>query len=232
MAKFGQIKWGEKSNSSGGGKKVDYLEKYLRLEDGKNFVRFVTDPYEYLVHKVKFKNDTPNYKFGRNIHCAGTGCPLCANKKEYPLKTKYVAGVISRGQNKFKLLDFGVQIYNDIVGLQENMPGYQDPREFDINIVKGKPGGSDKMYKVFPGEKKPLSAEDLKMAEEANPEELDNLVKPWTPEQVKQSLERIQAWLDKNNAGAAGPSAPEQAPAAEENHTVDDGQYDFNVNRK
>lgn len=231
MAKFGQIKWGEKPASSNNSKRIDYAEKYLRLEDGKNFLRFVTDPYEYLVHVVKFKNDTPNYKFGRKIRCAGTGCPLCADKKTYPLKTKYVAGVISRSLNKFKLLDFGVQIYNDIVSLQENMPGYNDPREFDINIVRGKPGGTDKMYKVFPGEKKPLSAEDLKLAEEANPEELDNLVKPWTPEELIKSMERIQAWIDKNaNGGAA---SAQQAPVAqEENQTVDDGQYDFNVNRK
>jgi len=91
MVQYGKTDWKEKNYNSGN--KINYKEKFLKLSNGKNIVRFLTDPYKYMVHKIKFTGD-PN-QYGRNIRCSLEDCPLCDG--DYPrAKPKYIVPLVVR----------------------------------------------------------------------------------------------------------------------------------------
>ena len=79
---FGKTSWDAKQYQ---GKSEEKEGRNLILKDGKNLVRIVTSAYCYFVHICTFEGDS-QYKFGRKIKCAINDCPLCDDKKKYPLQ--------------------------------------------------------------------------------------------------------------------------------------------------
>ncbi len=209
--------------------------KYLKLKDGKNFVRMVTDPYKFFTHKVKFDNDTgKNATYGRTIKCAINNCPLC--KDGNPAKTRYIAGVVvNDGDGKYqsKYLEMGTQLFNKIKGISENMPGREDPTTYEVNIVRDPAGGPQAFYDAFPGDQKPLMPEQIAAAEEIDLEDLQSLCKPPTPEEILSSIDRIANWIANSQGDTPAKTEVRIATGTTEtNETVGDEDFSFKVNKK
>jgi hypothetical protein len=221
-AKYGKTNWAQ---STGTSNKINYSERYLKLLNGKNIVRLVTEPFQFMVHKVKFDGD--QNKFGRSIKCALDDCPLCA--KDNPAKERYVVALITRKTGELKYLEFGGLLYNKIKGITENMEGYADPTTYELNIVRNPSGGVANFYDAFPvGIPKPLTAEDMVLAESVDEEELEKLVSPLTPDEILASMKRISGWIAKNNNTPEVASEPvEETDAGSE---VEDSDFSFKKN--
>src|SRR5579885_2269990 len=125
----GEVNWdtvGNRSGKSEGGK-----DEWMRLEDGINTVRIVTNPHQYLVHKsVKPVGDKG---YGQRVLCAIDDCPLC--KMGHQATTRWYVGIIDRKSNSYKVLDVGGSVVFKLKSLNKN-PRWNDPKRYDIDIVK------------------------------------------------------------------------------------------------
>lgn len=209
MPKYGKSSWGDKP---GQGAKSKYNnDRMMKLQDGQNKVRIITDPYRFLYHKEEFANDPS--KFGRKIRCATDGCPLCASGSK--VKEGWVVGVIDRATNTYKLLEIGSKIYTDIQGIMET-EGYENLQEYDLIIKKNPKGGASNFYQVLPGKKAPLSADDVEKVDQINEAELDEFINPISAEDVTNSIIRIKNWiakqLEKDGGGNGGSGEDDDAP--------------------
>ena len=214
---YGKTDWNQSSGK---------VNNYLKLLNGKNLVRLLTAPYVFMIHKVKFDGDDNNY--GRTIKCALTDCPLCA--KDNPAKKRYIVALITRKTGELKYLEFGELLYNKIKDITENMDGFGDPMSYELNIARNPSGGATNFYAAFPvGVPKPLSAEDIALAETIDEAYLDKLVAPPSAEEVKESMKRITSWIAKKNNTAEAP-AQEETETEENNSETDDGDFTFKKN--
>jgi len=212
---YGKVGWNDNTNKK--------TNKFVTLENGANTVRMISDVYKYFIHKVKFKGDSA--KWGRTIKCAVDNCPLCKENNE--AKAKYIAGVLVG--NEVKFLDMGPGLYNEISGLANNMPGYEEPKDYNINIVRNPKGGATGFYKAYPADKTTLTAEQIAAIEtDFDEEELEKFIQPPEPEEVNKSIERIAAWISKSKEPESSDDG-DNAPTKES--TVSDGDYDFVVKR-
>ena len=193
MTKYGETTWDEPIRSNKSRKTYD-KEKFITLEEGINTVRLVTNPFRYLTHKVTFEGDDNQY--GRNIRCATEGCPLCA--QDSPAKDKFVVGAINRKNGEAKFLEFGPQIYQSINTIRQ-LKDYKDVKDFDINIIKN--NKATPVYTVVPGAISPLSVDDIEKADKINIDDLNAYIQPISPDEVTNSIERIQKWIAKNADG-------------------------------
>lgn len=76
MTTFGEISWND-DVFSGEKKQTNSKDLFLRLKEGTNEMRIVTQPFQYLVHKYKKEGDAG---FGQKVSCSMIhgSCPLCA----------------------------------------------------------------------------------------------------------------------------------------------------------
>jgi len=134
---------------------------WMKLKDGSNKVRIVSDFVDYGVHSVRNKG---KYK---SVVCIGkeNGCYYCANGQ--PVKVQFLGWVIDRADNQVKLLRIGWTIASQIKKLQESEEyGFQDLPPYDIDIVKSGEG-LDTDYNVIPSRKDtPLTPEEEEMIAE------------------------------------------------------------------
>jgi hypothetical protein len=200
MTTFGEVSWTDDS-FDGDKKYPNSKDLFLRLKEGDNEMRLITQPYQYLVHKYKKEND-PGY--GTKVNCSAINgsCPLCeAGDKAKP---RWFLGVISRDTGTFKILDISYAVFSQIRKYAKNTKTWGDPSKYDINIVVDKAGGATGYYSVQPCSKEPLSAEDQKIKDGVDLSDLQRRVTPPTPQQV-------QARLDKINGVGEGSAAPTAA---------------------
>lgn len=206
---FGEVSWDsdvfEGGKSAGGGKDL-----FLRLDEGDNEMRLITQPFQYYTHK--FKKDPNNIKdFGVKINCSishGT-CPLC-ELGEDKAKPRWLLGVISRKTGLYKILDISYAVFGNIRKLARNTARWGDPTKYDINIIKDSNAPPTSFYTVQPLPKEPLSVDELKIKESVDLSELKRRVTPPTAEQVKQRMEKVRSatQADVKVALAKGASAP------------------------
>ena len=241
MAKYGQVDWD--NNTSQDSNKARYnKDTFLKLENGMTTVRFLMDkPYMYAFHKVEFENDTN--QFGRNVRCATDNCPLCAKattKKEQQ-QFKYIVGVIVRKTGEFKYFEFGSQIYNAINVIRKNIKGMENVMEYDINIIKNPKGGQAGFYQVVPGQKAPLTADEVEMVDNLNKTWFDEYVLPISSDEVNNTVERITKWLEKNKNAKQETAVPQPKvakkasvveDAPEDEKPIDDSAFNFKIMRK
>jgi len=184
---FGEVSYsddvflGDKKNSN-------TKDLFLRLEEGSNEMRLVTNPFQYLVHKYKKEGD-PGY--GQKVGCSqlNGSCPLCdAGDKAKP---RWFYGVISRKTGTYKILDISFAVFSQIRKLARNTQRWGDPTKYDIDIVVDKNGGATGYYSVQPISKEPLSATDQQMKDDADLDDLKRRCTPPTVEQVQRRIEKI-----------------------------------------
>lgn len=203
MNTFGEINWNDDVGGFDNKKNTNSKDLFLRLEEGSNELRIVTQPFQYLVHK--YKKDEKD-KFGQKINCSAIhgSCPLCSMGDK--AKPRWLLGVISRKTGTYKVLDISYAVFSQIRKLARNTQRWGDPTKYDIDIVVDKNGGATGYYSVQPISKEPLSAADQQIKDNADLDDLKRRVTPPTVEMVQKRLDKINGATT-----AAAPSATSTA---------------------
>jgi len=113
---------------------------YMRLEQGDNRVRIVSEPY-------KFKREFPT--------------------SDQPVQ-RYGWAVIDRADGELKYLEVGPMIFGQIVALNED-EDYGDPTTYDLKIKKTGEM-LETRYTVIPGKIEELTREEVELAKTADPD--------------------------------------------------------------
>lgn len=185
---FGEVNWSDEVYG-GGNKKEANKDLWLKLDEGDNEIRLVTQPYQFLIHKYK-KDPNDKKDFGQKVYCSAIhgSCPLCSLGDK--AKPRWLLGVISRKTNTYKILDISFAVFSHIRKLAKN-PKWGDPTKYDLNIVVDKNGGATGYYTVQPLSKEPLSAADQVIKDNADLDELKRKVTPPTAEMVQKRIDKI-----------------------------------------
>lgn len=187
-SKFGMSNWDQPLGQGRQRQPVSDVKRdpFMKLLDGNNAVRVLTQPFQYMNHKYKVEGEPG---FGDNVRCSMPlhgSCPVCA-LGDKPKKRWYVA-VIDRKDNLRKLLDISVAVFGQIKDLNAS-EDWGDPIHYDINIKMDKNSPSPQQYySVLPKSKKPLTETDLALKEEVNEEDIATKCTPPTPENVASRL--------------------------------------------
>lgn len=191
MNTFGEVSWNDDVFGGEGKKNTNNKDLFLRLDEGSNELRLITQPYQYLVHKVK-KDPTNPKDFGQKVGCSAIhgNCPLCDVGDK--AKPRWLLGVISRKTGTYKILDISFAVFSQIRKLARNTQRWGDPTKYDVDIVVDKAGGPTNYYSVQPISKEPLSATDQKIKDEADLDDLKRRVTPPTAEVVSKRVEKIR----------------------------------------
>lgn len=208
MTTFGEISWND--DVLGGDKKVSNAKDlFLRLDEGSNEMRLITQPFQYLVHRYKKEGD-PGY--GQKVYCSSVhgSCPLCSLGDK--AKPRWLLGVISRKTGSYKILDVSYAVFQDIRKLARNAQRWGDPTKYDIDIIVDKNGGATGYYSVQPISKEPLSAADQQIKDNVDLDDLKRRVSPPQPDMVQKRLDKING--ADGSAPAAGAKKPQQAMPA------------------
>ena len=185
----GEVSWDDKN----AGRRSEYDNKgndiYLRLKEGPNTIRLVTNPQQYVVHSgVKREGDKG---FGTKVKCSKThgSCPLC--DLGFTTSLRWYLGVIDRETNSYKILDIGPGVFFDIKALNDGKWG--NPQNYNLDLIKNsKSKDPQHFYSVQPLEKAPLSASDQKLVDEhRDMDALARMIAPPTPDKVQERLEKI-----------------------------------------
>lgn len=220
---FGEVNWTD-DNSFGDKEKKSGKDLFLRLSPGDNEMRFITQPHQYLVHKIKKDENNPK-DYGQKVMCSAINgsCPAC---KYGEAKPRWFVGVIDRKTNSYKILDMGWAVFQQIKKHAKN-PKLGDPQKYDVNIFVDPKGGATGYYTVQTYSKEPLSAEDQTMKDSVDLEDLKRRVTPMTPENVQKRLDKIfgdtpseqKSQAPASKASAEDEALSEEFPAFEEAST-------------
>lgn len=183
---FGEVSWND--DVFAGSEKKNSKDLFLRLDEGSNEMRLVTQPFQYLVHKYKKEGDPG---FGQKVSCSAIhgSCPLCAMGDK--AKPRWLIGVISRKTGTYKILDISFAVFSQIRKYARNTQRWGDPTKYDIDIVVDKNGGATGYYAVQPIPKEPLSATDQQIKDAVDFEDLKRRVTPPTPDMVQKRIDKI-----------------------------------------
>lgn len=202
MSTFGEVSWSD--DVFGGDKKNANNNKdlFLRLDEGSNEMRIVTQPFQYLVHKIKKDPNNPK-DFGQKVSCstAHGSCPACETGDK--AKPRWLLGVISRKTGTYKVLDISFAVFSQIRKYARNTARWGDPTKYDIDIVVDKNGSPMSYYSVQAISKEPLSAADQMIKDAADIDDLKRRVTPLTPDQVQKRMNKILGLADDASATAA-----------------------------
>lgn len=196
--KFGTTDWNEETNTRKGGNRNNTGEnntQYMKLVNGSNFVRVVTDPKRYITHKYKEEGDKG---YGDWVKCSmpvHNSCPLCA-RKDRP-KKRWLVGVIDRASNQFRILDISSLIYEQIKTLNSSKWG--DPKRYDLEIVMDDQAQAANFYKVLPQMPEALTEADLNIIKSIKEEDL---LRRCTPPEPAWVLSRINTVREKRGLPA------------------------------
>lgn len=221
MSTFGEVSWNDDVFGGSENKKnTNSKDLFLRLLEGSNEMRLITQPFQYLVHKAKKDPSNPK-DFGQKVACSAIhgSCPLCESGDK--AKPRWLLGVISRKDGTYKILDISFAVFSQIRKLARNTQRWGDPTKYDIDIVVDKNGGATGYYSVQPISKEPLSAADQQIKDNVDFDDLKRRVTPPTPDVVQKRLDRINGVASADatpaNAKKAAPStkaAPAKAAVA------------------
>jgi len=218
MTTFGEVSWNDDIYGGSEGKKnTNSKDLFLRLEEGSNEMRLITQPFQYLVHKYKKEGDSG---FGQKVSCSAIhgSCPLCAMGDK--AKPRWLLGVISRKTGTYKILDISFAVFSQIRKLARNTQRWGDPTKYDIDIVVDKNGGATGYYSVQPISKEPLSAADQQIKDSVDFDDLKRRVTPLSPEMVQKRIDKINGVT--GTASTAAPTTTASAPATQPVSLTDD----------
>src|SRR5574337_562714 len=206
---FGEVDWNSDVFPGDNKQKGNSKDLFLRLDEGANEIRLLTQPFQYLVHKYKKPGDNG---FGQKVQCSAVhgSCPLCAEGDK--AKPRWLLGVISRKDGTYKILDISFAVFSQIRKYNKN-PRFGDPTKYDINVEVDKNGGATGYYSVQALPKEPLSAADQVIKDNIDFDDLKRRVTPPTPDKVQGRIDKING-VTTNGATTAAP-----APAAAKKST-------------
>jgi len=199
MTTFGEVSWTDDVFGGDDKKHTNSKDLFLRLDEGPNEVRLITQPFQYLVHKYKKEGDPG---FGMKVQCSAIhgSCPLCADGDK--AKPRWLLGVISRKTNTYKILDISFAVFSQIRKLAKN-PKKGDPMKYDLNIEVDKNGGATGYYSVQSYDKEPLSATDQLIKDSVDFDDLKRRVTPPSADIVQKRIDKINGATDVNTAPVA-----------------------------
>ncbi len=224
MNTFGEVSWEDDVFSGGDKQKLNAKDLFLRLDEGSNEMRIITQPFQYLVHK--YKKDPNNPKdFGQKVSCSAIhgSCPLCTMGDK--AKPRWLLGVISRKTGTYKVLDVSFAVFSQIRKLARNTARWGDPTKYDIDIVVDKNGGATGYYSVQPISKEPLSAADQQIKDNADLDDLKRRVTPLTPDQVLKRMEKISGGGETTSVAMPSKKPEQKAKPAPVSMDDDDDAF-------
>lgn len=165
----------------------------LKLKNGNNIVRILTNPFIYWLHKYKADPDAKGYP--DKIKCAkreGITCPLCALTDEQgnqvcKRKEQWYIGVIDRKTQSFKVVDVGPGLMQKLQGLRSDEE-WGDLTQYDVNILVNEGAAPANYYNVLPRSKKPLDKADQAIKDSIDYESLRAKCVPSKPEWVAKRM--------------------------------------------
>ncbi len=209
---FGKLdSWETEAKEGGAFDKNDFLN----MKDDKVYaIRIGQDaPCIYAIHWAKDANGK-----AKRINCAMTDCPLCAEGNN--AQQKYLIAAINRERGRVQLVEFGRQVYNQIVKLRKDKD-WGDPRSYDIKIDKDRARGMTDTYRVTPVPRGmgPLNAEEELMVKDFLARvSVDKFAQPSKVEEINRKLGR---------SDSAEPTSPFVANGAPKSAVVADDDFDF-----
>lgn len=209
MTTFGEVSWNDDFFGDSDKKTSNAKDLFLRLDEGSNEMRLITQPFQMLVHKYKKEGD-PGY--GQKVYCSAIhgSCPLCTMGDK--AKPRWLLGVLSRKTGTYKILDVSFAVFSQIRKLARNTQRWGDPTKYDIDIVVDKNGGATGYYSVQPISKEPLSAADQQIKDNIDLDDLKRRVTPPTPDQVQKRLDKLNG-VDTGTSAAPTQTRKAAAPA-------------------
>lgn len=196
---YGLSSWDESTNTPVVARTSDLPRfEYMRLKDGNNSLRIVTAPYRYFMVRFKAPGDKG---FGKRVNTAWPLHEDCPTKTAgLKPKERFLVGVIDREDQKLKVLDMSILVYEQVQGLKNDIE-WGSPSGYDINIRKNSkakaPAG---FYNVLPRSKAALSQADealLAESKEGLEKYLVNRTTPPKPEFVRKRMEEL-GWDGKS----------------------------------
>jgi len=148
---FGEIDWNsaETSPSNDSSKNI-----FMRLKQGDNIVRILSNPIQYYVHWVETEQ-------GKRKVTSPIDSPELITKLEdagFRRQVRWILRVMDQEDSQPKLLEVGSQIFNGVIALINN-PKWGSVNKYDVTITRGAPG-QNPLYRVTPNPKENISAED------------------------------------------------------------------------
>lgn len=204
--KYGELAdWNDADTSS--------RSEFARLTQGDNIVRIFTRPHQFQVSWIKDASGA-----ARKLRPALENCPLV--KRGEKIQTRWLLGIINRKSAAAEILEIGSQIYNGIKN-HINDAAWGDPRNYDLNIKRGKPG-ENPLYTVVARPPTPLTDEDQALvAEFAKSADLKKLCQPPTAEEVQTRLNEIEGVTSSGNGTSqsqdGGGGSGQQKPQIDSN---------------
>ena len=185
-----EIDW---SDDSGSGSNLQ--NDYMKLAEGSNKVRVLTNPTQFYVH---FVVDTTGAK--RRVNCALEGCPVCKRgRDDEKAQSKYLIKVLDRRDGAVKLLEIGQQVRKGIKELATDDDWGKPVSAYDINIKRAAKG-TNPLYTVLGISKTPLSPKDVALVDEFDKRVvIAKLVVTPTSQQICEKL----GWSDTGSDGGS-----------------------------
>lgn len=209
MSKFGETTWTE---STGGNTATAGKDSFLRLSPGSNIVRLVTAPHAYYQHKFEL---TGGKKWGYRLNCSdpdhNKDCVVCQSGNK--AKRRWFIGVIERKTGLYKILDIGYAVFQGIKKYASD-DDWGDPSQYDIDIVVDPKAGPMNFYSVVCKPKKPLSADDIKKKEDADP--TTDLSRRTLPPDAEKTKEKYNSFLAESSGEVANAASSKEEVAGDD----------------
>lgn len=188
--KYGELQdWNDVDVNTGSG--------YMKLEQGSNVVRIITQPYQFTVCWIKDPQGVP-----RKVRSALVpACPLV--KRGEKLQKRWYVGVLERRTGQAKIMEVSSQIMAALKDLASD-GDWGNPKGYDIDVKRGNPG-SQPLYRVVAKPKKPLTDDEAKLAKSfVENTDFAKMTKPPTPEEVAERLAAIEGGQAGQGGGGKG----------------------------
>lgn len=186
---FGEMSWNDDVNFGGGEKKKK--DEFLRLDDGSNVVRLLTQPHQYTTHKGIKKAGEKGY--GRKVSCSAIhgSCPLC--DLGHKVSSRWFLGVLDRKSGAYRILDISYQVFSQIRKLARKVDVWGDPSKYDIDIIVDRNGKPADYYSVQPIPHKPLTPAEQAIRDGADLDALKAKIQPLSAEVVQKIIDKMLA---------------------------------------
>ena len=200
----------------------------LKLVEGKNQLRIVTNPFAYFVHKYRPVDDPECIPYADKIKCsiANGSCKICELAAETGLRSlerskRYYAGVIDRKTQSYKVIEVSPQLKDMLQELYDDDSwGEFSQYDLTIKVTKGSPSG---YYMVTPKGKSPLTAADLEIKKSVDFEDLKRKCSPSTPEYVVKRVATADAKARPDKVAERRATATVEAEPETQAEEVDTG---------